>query len=87
MYISQEVSRVIIRATQLAKEWKHEYVTSEHLLLAMCDEPMFKEAFENCDGNCKALKEDLTKYLQENIEKSNLEPIESFSLQMKWNML
>ena len=81
MYISQEVSNAIIKATQLAKEWKHEYVTSEHILLAMCDEKIFKEAFESCDGDCKQLKEDLTEYLQENMETSEEEPIESFSLQ------
>lgn len=65
----------------MAAEWQHEYVTSEHLLLAMCDETVFKEAFEACGGNCEELREDLVQYLKETMEISQLEPIESFSLQ------
>ena len=81
MYISHEVNDVIIRARQLAQQWKHEYVTSEHLLVAMCEIDSFKEAFETCGGDAERLKEDLTEYLQEAIMTTDLEPIESFSLQ------
>jgi len=81
MYISQEVNHVIIRARQLAEEGKHEYVTAEHLLLALCDEIAFREAFESCGGSYDVLKEDLTQYLNETMEMTELEPIESFSLQ------
>lgn len=81
MYISHEVSDVIIKARQLAEEWKHEYVTSEHLLIAMCEMDSFKEAFEGCGGECETLKEDLIKYLQETMITTDLEPIESYSLQ------
>ena len=81
MYISHEVSDIIVNARLLAEKWNHEYVTSEHLVIAMCDEEGFKEAFENCGGDSERLKEDLTEYLKETMEISQLEPIESFSLQ------
>ncbi|MBP3886800.1 MAG: AAA family ATPase [Cellulosilyticum sp.] len=81
MYISHEVSDVIIRARQLAEEWKHEYVTSEHVLIAMCEVDLFKEAFGDCGGDIETLKNDLTEYLHEAMITTDLEPIESFSLQ------
>ena len=66
---------------KLAAKLKHEYVTCEHLLLVMCDINAFKEAFVNCGGDCKKLKSDLTSYLEESMSVTELEPIESFSLQ------
>jgi len=81
MYISREVNNVIIKGKQLATDWKHEYFTSEHVVIAMCDTDTFKEAFETCGGDSQLLKEDLTTYLEENMIKSEQEPMESFSLQ------
>lgn len=81
MYISQEVSNIVMEARKLAATWKNEYVTPEHLLLAMCSENSFKEAFENCGGNSDELKNDLMQYLKESMVSTTLEPIESFSLQ------
>ena len=81
MYISHDVSDVIIRARQLAQEWKHEYVTSEHVIIAMCEMEAFKEAFENTGGDVQSLKEDLIAYLEEVMVITEIEPIESYSLQ------
>ena len=81
MYISREVNNVIIKGKQLAIDWKHEYFTCEHLVIAMCDTDTFKEAFEISGGDTQLLKEDLTAYLEESMIKSEQEPIESFSLQ------
>ena len=81
MYISREVNDVIMKARKLAIECKHEYFTSEHLVIAMCETNTFKEAFEACGGDCRLLKEDLGSYLEEAMIKSEQEPMESFSLQ------
>ena len=81
MYISREVNDVIMKARKLAIEWKHEYFTSEHLVIAMCEVEAFKEAFETCGGDCTLLKENLTSYLEEAMIKTDKEPMESFSLQ------
>ena len=42
MYISREVNDVIMKARKLAIECKHEYFTSEHLVIAMCETNTFK---------------------------------------------
>lgn len=81
MYISQEVSHIVLEARKLAKIWRHEYVTSEHLLYAMCHEPLFRDAFEACGGDIKKLQEDLKQYLNEKIATTESEAIESFGLQ------
>ena len=81
MYISREVNDVIMKARKLAIEWKHEYFTSEHLVIAMCEVDTFKEAFEACGGDCKLLRENLVSYLEEVMIKSDQEPMESFGLQ------
>lgn len=70
-----------MKARKLAIECKHEYFTSEHLVIAMCETNTFKEAFEACGGDCRLLKEDLSSYLEEAMIKSEQEPMESFSLQ------
>lgn len=81
MYISIEVNHVIIKARALVAKWKHEYITPEHVLVVMCDEKQFKEAFENCGGDCEVLREEVSAYLKETIEITQSEPVESFSLQ------
>lgn len=81
MYISIEVSDMIVKARELAASWNHEYITPEHVLVVMCDEEHFKAAFEECGGDATELKEAVSAYLKEAIETTKLEPIESFSLQ------
>lgn len=81
MYISSVVSDLIMAARMLAQDAQHEYVTPEHILLVMCDEKHFKEAFEECGGDVKELKTNLKAYLDESIDKTEQEPIESFGLQ------
>lgn len=81
MYISNVVSDLIMAARMLAQDAQHEYVTPEHILLVMCDQKHFKEAFEDCGGHAKELKANLKAYLDENIDKTEQEPIESFGLQ------
>ena len=81
MYISIEVSDIIVKARELATSWNHEYITPEHVLYMMCDEINFKEAFEGCGGDVLELKQELAEYLKEAIATTKLEPIESFSLQ------
>ncbi len=82
MYISEVVSQLIIKARELAYSYQHEYMTPEHILIAMCDVTAFGEAFEACNGDIQVLESNLKAYLEENLEKrADIEPIESFSLQ------
>ena len=71
-----------MKAKELACNYKHEYITPEHILLVMCDVSVFCEAFEAYNGDIQVLKTNLEGYLEENLEKKeDIEPIESFSLQ------
>ena len=82
MYISKIVSELIIKAKDLAHQYKHEYLTPEHLLVIMCEINSFRKAFEACSGDVQVLKDNLKNYLEDNLEKrEDIEPIESFSLQ------
>ena len=81
MYISRIVNDLIIKARELAAKLKHEYVLPEHVMIAMCEEPHFKEAFEECGGSSEALEQNLRQYLDESMEQSEHEPTESFGLQ------
>lgn len=82
MYISEVVNKLIIKARELAYSHHHEYITPEHLLVAMCDVKAFVEAFEACNGDIKVLEANLKAYLEADLEKrTDVEPIESFSLQ------
>lgn len=70
-----------MKAREIAVANQHEYVLPEHLLIAMCEEASFKEAFESCEGNTAILRQNLEQYLEESMIPSKHEPIESFGLQ------
>lgn len=71
-----------MKAKEQACNYKHEYITPEHILLVMCDVSVFCDAFEACNGDIQVFKTNLEGYLEENLEKKeDIEPIESFSLQ------
>lgn len=48
-----------MKAKELACNYKHEYITPEHILLVMCDVSVFCEAFEACNGDIQVLKTNL----------------------------
>lgn len=68
MNVTNEVADLINGAIAIAKEKHYEYVTPELLLYAMCEQDIFQEAFENCDGDAGELKKNLEEYLLEYME-------------------
>jgi ATP-dependent Clp protease ATP-binding subunit ClpA len=58
-----EINTIIETATESAATKNHEYVTLEHLLLAMVNHPPFKHIIEKFGANADALIEDLESYL------------------------
>lgn len=61
---SRKVKDVIDRATNIAIEHSHEYITIEHLLLALLDDEAVLLLFVNCDVNVVHLQNDLRNFLQ-----------------------
>ena len=69
MDISKVVRDILYRAYSTAKNNKNEYVTPEHLLLSALEEDAFKAVIIKLNGNVDELKEDLTSYINENLDK------------------
>ena len=58
-----EINTIIESATERAATKNHEYVTLEHLLLAMVNHPPFKHIVEQFGADADSLIEDLESYL------------------------
>lgn len=68
MTISETLQDVLEEAVDLAIENKYEYLTPELLLLALCRNDVFRQAFHWCGGDPGAFEADLTNYLDENLK-------------------
>lgn len=83
MEVSRAVNDIIIDAFEFAKKEKHEYITPEHLLYAATFQNELIDVVEKCNGNIENLRNNLLKYLSENIYKSDedVQPQESYGFQ------
>lgn len=68
MDVSKQVEELIYRVTVFAEQNKHEFATPEHLLYGLLSDKDFSAAFKHCGGNIEALRSDLEKYFEENVE-------------------
>ncbi|MDI9335332.1 MAG: ATP-dependent Clp protease ATP-binding subunit ClpA [Cytophagales bacterium] len=64
--ISQELETSIQMAFAEARKARHEFITVEHLLLAMLDNPSGKEVLEACAAKIDDLRQSLTDFIKEN---------------------
>ncbi|MGG7176669.1 ATP-dependent Clp protease ATP-binding subunit ClpA [Clostridium paraputrificum] len=65
---SDILEEIFIKVVSFAKEEKHEYVTPEHLLYVVTFNDGFRESFKRCHGDINKLREDLKRYLKENLD-------------------
>lgn len=63
MISSPEIENIIENSIALAKEKNHEYVTIEHLLLALISHPPFKKCLNNFNIDVDALIYEINSYL------------------------
>ena len=68
MRFTPELEKTISRAIKLATDFRNEYVTLEHVLLAGLEDPEIKDIIEGCSGNVGILKSDLEKFIRERLE-------------------
>jgi len=66
--ISKELSATLGFAVREAKRRRHEYVSIEHILFAILNDPTGVEIVENCGGDADNLLDALEKFFDEKIE-------------------
>ncbi len=63
--IAQELEVSLHMAFVEARQKRHEFITVEHLLLALIDNPSAAEALRACGANIEQLRKDLAKFIGE----------------------
>jgi ATP-dependent Clp protease ATP-binding subunit ClpA len=63
--LSHELEVTLNLAFKEARELRHEFMTVEHLLLALIDNPTSNSALQACGADVDELKQDLTEFLHE----------------------
>ncbi|MBB1199932.1 ATP-dependent Clp protease ATP-binding subunit ClpA [Enterobacteriaceae bacterium 89] len=83
--LNQELELSLNMAFARAREHRHEFMTVEHLLLALLSNPSAREALEACSVDLVALRQELeafieqtTPVLPENVEERDTQPTLSF---------
>ncbi len=66
--IAKELQASIRYALSEAKRMRHEYLTLEHLLLALLKDTRTREVLRACGANVKRLQENLENFLMETVE-------------------
>lgn len=65
--LSQELEFSLNAAFQSAREKRHEYITVEHLLSALLDNPSAARVLRACGGNLDELRRGLIAFLRDNV--------------------
>jgi ATP-dependent Clp protease ATP-binding subunit ClpA len=66
--IAKELQATLSRAYTEARTRRHEFVTLEHLLLALIDDPKAGKALDACRVNKKKLRASIEAFFEENVE-------------------
>jgi len=72
--ISKELEKSLNFAVQVAHEARHEFVTTEHLLLALLDNGSAMAVLQACAANIDQLRADLRLHLSDNIPQVDDQP-------------
>ena len=67
--ISQELEVTLHMAFVDARQQRHEFITVEHLLLALVDNPSASDILKACAVDGETLKKALVNFIQENTPK------------------
>ena len=85
--ISIELNRVFTTAVEIAREKKHEYLTLEHILLAIAQSQEGRQILVALGANYNRMVELLTNYIEKNVPKveGNSDPMETVPLSQAIN--
>ena len=65
--LSADIEKSLSFAVQVAQEASHEFVTTEHLLLALLDNKSAARVIKACGGNLDLLRSELVAYIEEHV--------------------
>jgi ATP-dependent Clp protease ATP-binding subunit ClpA len=90
MHSNPDVEHIIATACEIAKDYKHEYVTLEHLLAALVEFEQFNKLLDDFGTDVSGLLRDIYDYVGRqdhlvNLEKENLAPQRTHSLERVFN--
>ena len=66
--LTHELQRTLSKAGHTAARQHHEYVTLEHILHALLDDPASRDVIHNCGGNVGQLRAALESFMAEHLE-------------------
>src|SRR5690606_25351432 len=76
--IAQELEVSLHMAFVEARQKRHEFITVEHLLLALLDNPSAAEVLKACAANIEELRRELTNFINEHTPKvDNVEEVDT----------
>jgi ATP-dependent Clp protease ATP-binding subunit ClpA len=74
--ITKELEKIVSRAVAAATTRQHEYITLEHLLLALLVDSSARDAIYHCGGNPEVLEKELEQFFAEHAELLNTNPMQ-----------
>jgi ATP-dependent Clp protease ATP-binding subunit ClpA len=83
--MTRELERRLAVATENAKKAYHEFVTLEHILLALTESPTMVEILEACNVNVQKLKTDLKDYLKNTVPRITEDQLDTYGGFESWN--
>jgi ATP-dependent Clp protease ATP-binding subunit ClpA len=88
MATNPEIEHIVEQAVKLAKDWQHEYVLTEHLLLSMIRNPGFRKTLDKFGVEVDQFDTELTAYiasLVNLINTNDVQPKKTQSLERLFN--
>ena len=88
MATNPEIEHIVEQAVKLAKDWQHEYVLTEHLLLSMIRNPGFRKTLDKFGVEVDQFDAELTAYiasLVSLIDTNDVQPKKTQSLERLFN--
>ncbi len=82
--MSREMERQLAEATEIAKSNLHEFVTLEHILLALTKSTKMLQILEGCGVDPEELREELRTYIKDKIPHITQEQIDTYGGYESW---
>jgi ATP-dependent Clp protease ATP-binding subunit ClpA len=79
--IAKDLQNTFTNAVAEATSRRHEYITLEHLLLALLEDPSARDVLRNCGADLDALRREISSFLDRELEKipvgEDVSPVET----------